>query len=62
VALLDKSMNEQAFEDYLTELLAELESGERLIFGVSDMVPPDANLGRLERIRARIREVGPGPA
>lgn len=61
VALLDKSMNEQAFEDYLTELLAELGSRERLIFGVSDMVPPDANLARLERIKARVQEFRSGP-
>lgn len=28
--------------------------GERLILGMSDRVPPNADLGRLERIKARV--------
>jgi hypothetical protein len=59
VALLDDSMPGAAFEAYLDTVFAELGTGERLIFGVSDMVPPDANLSRLERIKERIAAFGP---
>ncbi|MSU69479.1 MAG: hypothetical protein EXS39_01620 [Opitutaceae bacterium] len=48
-----------AFEAYLDRTFGELGSGERLIFGVSDMVPPDADLARLERIKERVAAFGP---
>jgi hypothetical protein len=51
-------MNDAAFESYLDQTFAELGTGERLIFGVSDMVPPDADMKRLERIKERIRSFG----
>lgn len=60
VALLDSFMNERAFENFISEIFAELGTGERLILGVSDMVPPDANLGRLERIKSRVQALGLG--
>ncbi len=59
VALLDNSMDEATFEAYLDELFAHLGSGERLILGVSDNVPPDANLARIERIKERVEAFGP---
>ena len=58
VAFLKDSMNDAAFEAYLDQTFAELGTGERLIFGVSDMVPPDADMKRLERIKERIRSFG----
>ena len=54
VALLDESMSDRQFEDYLDRLFGQLGSGDRLILGVSDNVPPDANLDRLHRIRERV--------
>jgi hypothetical protein len=35
-------MNDTAFELYLDDVFESLGTGERLIFGVSDNVPPDA--------------------
>ena len=59
IALLDESMDEYTFKVYLDDIFRELGSGERLIFGVSDNVPPDANLSRLEGIKQRIEDYGP---
>jgi hypothetical protein len=61
VALLEDSMDDRTFETYLDHLFAELGMGERLIFGVSDNVPPDAKLSRLEQIRKRVESFGPVP-
>lgn len=58
VALLESSMDEAAFEVYLDQVFAEIGSGEHLIFGVADNVPPDAKLDRLHRIRERIESFG----
>jgi len=54
LALLPGHMDERAFEAYLDELFLEAACGGRLILGVSDNVPPDADLGRLGRIRERV--------
>lgn len=62
VAFLDDSMDDTGFEAYLDQTFADLGSGERLIFGVSDNVPPNADLSRLERVKERIRTFGPVPS
>lgn len=54
LALLPAHMDDRAFDAYLDDLFAEARSGRRLILGVSDNVPPDADLGRLDRIRDSI--------
>ena len=54
VALLPDSMGEDEFERYLDRLFAEAADRDRLILGVSDNVPPDADLGRLVRIGERV--------
>lgn len=59
VTLLDDSMNDKDFNDYMDALFASLGTGERLILGVSDNVPPDANLDRLEDIKRRVEAFGP---
>jgi len=61
VALLPHNMSDHHFEDFLDSTFAGLGAGDRLIFGVSDNVPPDADLGRLERIGERIEAFGPVP-
>jgi hypothetical protein len=58
IAFLRSSMDDAAFEAYLDQTFGELGSGGRLILGVSDNVPPDADLDRLERVKQRIREFG----
>ena len=59
IALLDDAMDERAFTAYLDDLFGALGTGERLILGVSDDVPPDANLSRLERIKQWVEAFGP---
>ena len=59
VALLPDAMDEAAFEAYFDKVFAELGTGERLILGVSDNVPPDADLGRLRRLGERVEAFGP---
>lgn len=54
VALLPQSMGPAAFDDYLDELVGEVQDPTRLIMGVSDNVPPDADLERLSHIGARL--------
>jgi hypothetical protein len=58
VSLLDDSMDDAAFERYLDTTFEELGSGKRLILGVSDNVPVDANLDRLDRITERVHAFG----
>ncbi len=60
-SLLETSMDEGSFDVYLDEIFSELETGERLIFGVSDNVPPEANMLRFEKIQKKIEVFGPVP-
>ncbi len=57
VVLLDAEMDDAAFDRYLDEVMREAALGGRLILGVSDNVPPDANLARLAEIGRRCREM-----
>ena len=50
VSLLDNHMDDVTFENYLNQMFNELGSGKNLILGVSDNVPPEANLSRLKLI------------
>jgi hypothetical protein len=59
VALLQDQMDDRAFDKYLDGMFAELGTGEHLILGVSDNVPPDADLKRLDRIKERVEVFGP---
>ena len=58
IALLDDSMSEPQFTAYLDSVFGDLRTGERLILGVSDNVPPDANIDRLARITERVAAFG----
>ena len=59
VTLLESSTTDQAFEAYMDSLFGELGAGDHLILGVSDNVPPDANLARLDEIKKRVEFFGP---
>lgn len=61
VALLEDVMPEAAFFAYLDNLFASIGRGDHLILGVSDNVPPKANLKRLEIIKEYIEEFGAVP-
>ena len=54
IALLPDSMSDERFEEWLDELPEQVGAGDHLILSVSDNVPPDADLGRLQRIGDRI--------
>lgn len=58
VALLEGSMGDAEYTAYLDSVFGELGTGERLILGVSDNVPPDADIDRLERITQRVAAFG----
>ncbi len=58
VSLLDDAMTEPQFTAYLDAVVDDLGTGERLILGVSDNVPPDANIGRIARITERVAAFG----
>jgi hypothetical protein len=59
IALLQSNMTDKQFEAYLDEIFDNLGRGDHLILGVSDNVPPDANLTRLELIRKKVEDFGP---
>jgi len=59
VALLPDQMDDRVFGRYLDVLFAGLGPRGRLILGVSDNVPPDADLERLDRIKERVEAFGP---
>ena len=59
VSLLKDSMDDATSEAYFDEVFGALGTGERLILGVSDNVPPDVDLDRMERIKERIEAFGP---
>lgn len=59
VAFMNGPMDDASFERHMDKVFGELGSGKRLILGVSDNVPVDANLERLDRITKRVREFGP---
>jgi uroporphyrinogen-III decarboxylase len=58
IALLPHTMSDAEFEAYLCDLFKNLGRGDHLILGVSDNVPPDADLTRLDRIREMIEQFG----
>jgi len=59
VAFMTGAMDNDSFERHLDKTFMELGSGKRLILGVSDNVPVDANLDRLDRVTDRVRAFGP---
>ena len=59
VALLQASYDDASYAAYMDRLFAELGTGERLVLGVADMVPAEADLRRLEDIGRRVEEFGP---
>jgi hypothetical protein len=58
VILLNESATDAEFNRYMDDLFSNLGSGRRLILGVSDNVPPDVNLSRLEKIQDWINAFG----
>jgi hypothetical protein len=61
VVLLEDSMSEEAFEQYMKNLFREIAPGDRFILGVSDTTPPNAKFERLLRITEMVKEWGTFP-
>ncbi|MBP1715445.1 MAG: Uroporphyrinogen decarboxylase, partial [Deltaproteobacteria bacterium] len=61
VVLLEDSMSEAAFEQYMRNLFREIAPGDRFILGVSDTTPPDAKFERLLRITEMVKGWGTLP-
>jgi hypothetical protein len=59
VAFMNGPMSDASFEAHLDKVFGELGSGKRLILGVSDNMPVDADLDRLDRVTERVRAFGP---
>ena len=56
--LLDDLTSEADFEGYLDSMFKHLVPGDRLIVGIADTTPPQANWDRLRRIGDRINKEG----
>jgi len=54
LALMPELYREEAFERFMETLIEAAASRPRFILGVSDTTPPDADFGRLMRIRDMI--------
>jgi uroporphyrinogen-III decarboxylase len=61
VALLEESMSDEEFEEFMKSLFREIAPGDRFILGVSDTTPPDAKFERLLRITEMVQELGKLP-
>jgi hypothetical protein len=61
VALLEESMSDEEFENFMKKLFREIAPGDRFILGISDTTPPDAKFERLLRITEMVRERGKLP-
>ncbi|KLU59515.1 uroporphyrinogen decarboxylase (URO-D) [Peptococcaceae bacterium CEB3] len=59
VSVLENSMSDQEFEEYLEDLLRQAERGDHLILSIADTTPPDAKFSRIERIARAASEFGP---
>jgi hypothetical protein len=59
VAFMDGPMPDDSFEAHMDRVFGELGSGKRLILGVSDNVPVDALIHRLEKVTERVKAFGP---
>ncbi len=59
ISLLASSMSDEEFSKYLDNLFELIGPGEKLILGVSDNVPPDAVMSRLDEVKKRVADFGP---
>ena len=61
VALLEESMSDEGFEDFMKNLFCEIAPGDRFILGISDTTPPNAKFDRLLRITELVQQWGALP-
>lgn len=60
VALLESSMSDKRFKEYMDDLFSnQIGKGDHLILSIADTVPPEAKFERIERIATLCEEFGP---
>jgi hypothetical protein len=59
VDFMTGTVSDASFTRHMDRVFGELGSGKQLILGVSDNVPVDANLERLDEVTRRVRDFGP---
>ena len=59
IALLEQSMHDDQFEEFLDDFFDQIGKGDHLILGISDTTPPGADFERLKRVAQRIKQFGP---
>lgn len=59
ITVLESSMSEREFEEYMAGLLTQADRGDHLILSIADTTPPDAKFSRVERIAELARAFGP---
>lgn len=59
VALLPNFMPDDQFEAHMDTLFSSIGAGDHLILGVSDNVPPEADMDRLAEVKRRVEMFGP---
>ncbi len=58
-AFMPGPMSDDSFEAHMDRVFGELGSGKRVILGVSDNVPVDCTIERLDRVTERVKAFGP---
>jgi hypothetical protein len=61
VVLLEQSMSDEEFEQFMKNMFREISPGDRFILGIGDTTPPDAKFERLLRITEMVQEWGELP-
>jgi hypothetical protein len=59
ICLLKDAVSDTDFEAFMESFFKSIGNGSRLIAGIADTTPPDADFKRIERIRDLIEEFGP---
>jgi len=61
IMLLEESVSDEDFEDYLDHIFKAISPGKRFIVGIADSTPPGAVFERLVKIGDRVRKEGKLP-
>jgi hypothetical protein len=59
--ILEESVSEEQFEDYMQEIFSAVAPGNRFILGIADNMMPTSLLSRVKRIGELVEEQGAYP-
>jgi predicted DNA-binding ArsR family transcriptional regulator len=60
--ILEPSVSDEQFEEYMQDIFNSVEPGNRLILGIADNVMPTSMISRVKRIGELVEERGIYPA